>query len=111
MKTRDGKEADRVSPYADISIEKDSALIRIAFIEFLDGWYDEQYEALNAISKKDKKVQRLFNKWVNQWLPSLKQPHCGDCTRVPCPCTRCHTEDKLNNAKYILSLIPQPYEN
>lgn len=52
-------------------------------------------------------VSRMQSKFLNEWIPSLDHPHCGDCTKVAAPCTRCHTEGYLAFAKLVLDCYPQ----
>lgn len=37
----------------------------------------------------------LANERVQMWLEEIDTEHCGDCTCVPCSCTRCHMERLL----------------
>jgi hypothetical protein len=75
----------------------------IAFMLWLQDSWNEAYEGLSDMDPE--RVKRLHQKWVNEWLPSLAQPHCGDCTKVCMPCVRCHTEDFLAKAKIFADAI------
>lgn len=79
--------------------EQGSLLDVIAYTHFLESWLqaDEYFGDLD-----DECLQRLYAKWRNDWVASLDQPHCGDCINLPCPCTRCHTEDIIEQAERIL---------
>lgn len=98
--TRDGQRADRISPYDNL--DPNSPLIRIAFIEFLESWGYEE-DMYEWIRENKPRVESYWKKW-QEWLTSLKEPHCGDCTGVAMGCTRCWTEQFLDNAKFILEL-------
>lgn len=50
-------------------------------------------------------IADLAKKWDEQFMPSLTEPHCGDCTKVAMPCTRCHTEGVIETAKKIAAAI------
>ena len=40
---------------------------------------------------------KSFDEWLDEsvvfYVQSLLDPHCGDCTCVPCSCLKCHVED------------------
>lgn len=75
----------------------------IAFMIWLQDAWNEDGEDLGDMDPK--RVKRLHEKWITGWLPSLNEPHCGDCTKVAAPCTRCHTEDFLAKAKLFAEAI------
>jgi hypothetical protein len=83
-------------------MEKGSIINIISFTLYLDQWlrHDETIDFLS-----DENIKHLYEKWNIQWLPSLNESHCGDCTNVPCACTRCHTENFLNQATRIYNII------
>jgi hypothetical protein len=53
----------------------------------IDYWCPED----NTKSKLDKSVDELFDICIAE----LKEIHIGDCTCVPCSCTKCYAEDLL----------------
>ena len=62
-------------------------LAALAFsVWYVNAWERDPYE------RDEADIARMWAKFRDQWLPSLTQKHCGDCTKVPCACTRCHTE-------------------
>jgi hypothetical protein len=34
-------------------------------------------------------VDYYIKKWENDWLPDKTAEHYGDCTNIPCACSRC----------------------
>lgn len=76
-------------------LEKVNAPEIIAFSNwYTSAWNYDAYEA------KEEDVRRMWAKWQG-WLRTLNEPHCGDCTKVPAPCTRCHTEEYLKFAELV----------
>jgi hypothetical protein len=71
----------------------------IALMIFL-RWWDEDPEDMT-----DEQISKLVKHFETGFLPSLNEPHGGDCTKAPGPCTRCHTEDLLATAKRIAAAI------
>lgn len=70
----------------------------IAFMIWLqDYWNDDEGSYLASMPSD--RIASLHRNWVENWVPSVNQPHCGDCTNQPCPCTRCHMEGVLEAAK------------
>ena len=71
-----------------------------ALVLYLNNWLgpDESIDDL-----PDEVVLRLKKKWNEYWIPSLEQPHCGDCTKVCAPCTRCAMETIIKTAKRIVN--------
>lgn len=74
----------------------------IAFTLFLMTWLkpDEDISDLTP-----KHLADLRKKWVNEFLPSLSDPHSGDCTKMPWSCTRCSTERLMLEAKLIMMQV------
>lgn len=52
---------------------------------------DPNYYLSNDKPDIDKRVDELYD----EYLSSLSEPHCGDCTCVACSCIKCHAEDKI----------------
>ena len=71
-----------------------------ALVLYLNTWLDID-ESIDDLP--DDVMLRLKKKWQEQWVPSLKQPHCGDCTKVCAPCTRCAMEGIIKTAKRIVN--------
>lgn len=70
--------------------------IKLAFAAwYVHAWERDPYEHDEA------DIARMWAKFKDEWIPSLKRPHCGDCTNIPAPCTRCHTEAYLKYAEII----------
>ena len=83
-------------------------------ISYKAGKKIESKEELEQIIKDrvDKFIKHYFGKWEESDLEVwetfidydefkktwggeyLEESHCGDCNAHPCPCTRCHAEDK-----------------
>lgn len=70
----------------------------IAFTLFIQQWLRGE-EDVDFFT--DEHIADLYKKWETQFLPSLKEEHCGDCTNVPMSCTRCTTEELLKQADRI----------
>ena len=75
----------------------------IAFLIWLQDYWNEDGEDLSDM--KPEIVKGFHDRWVNHWLPALNEPHKGDCTKFPGPCTRCHVEHILATAKKFASAI------
>lgn len=60
---------------------------RIAFALFV---YDYDEDRVPGEAPGD--LPYLSEIW-SQWLATLDQPHCGDCTSIPMTCTRCLVEN------------------
>lgn len=74
----------------------------IAFMIWLHDYWAED----NDLSDLDAPwVDRMHDLWFTGWLPSLNEPHGGDCTKAPGPCTRCHTEAIMATAKKFANAI------
>lgn len=71
----------------------------VALMIFL-RWWDEEPEDMT-----DERVKEMIEKFDRDFMPSLNEAHCGDCTKVAVPCVRCHTEGLLAAAKRIASVI------
>lgn len=71
----------------------------IALMIFFRFWDDEPED----LTTED--LASMKTKWETQFLPSLTQPHCGDCTKVAMACVRCHTESIIESAKRIAASI------
>jgi hypothetical protein len=74
----------------------------IAFVLFLQTWLDDR-EDLDTFTDED--LSDMWAKWSKEWMASLKEEHCGDCTNMPAACARCHTEDKFRQADRILGAM------
>ena len=90
---------ETVKEAALLPVRSNAGLDTIAYMLYLETWLktDEAFAELS-----DEFLQRLYEKWVNQWLPSLSKPHCGDCTRVSGTCVRCSVERLYADAARIL---------
>ena len=75
-----------------------------AFVLFLLTWLDAD-ESIDDLPQDV--LLRLKNKWQDYWIPSLSQPHRGDCTKVCAPCTRCSMESLIKTAKKIVNIQRQ----
>lgn len=71
----------------------------IALMIFFRFWDDEPED----LTTED--LASMKAKWETQFLPSLAEPHAGDCTKVAMPCVRCHTESIIESAKRIAAAI------
>ena len=68
----------------------------IAFANwYTSAWDYDPYEADEA------GIRRMWEKFRASWMPSLNEEHCGDCTKVAAPCTRCHTEAYMKFAEIV----------
>lgn len=77
-------------------------LTALAFsVWYATAWERDPYEHDEA------DIARMWVKFRDEWLPSLEHPHCGDCTKVPCACTRCHTEAYLKYAEIVARVTGQ----
>jgi hypothetical protein len=71
-------------------------LAALAFsVWYANAWERDPYEHDEA------DIARMWEKFRDEWLPSLEQPHCGDCTNMPISCTRCHTEAYMKYAAIV----------
>ena len=72
------------------------AKIALAFsVWYATAWERDPYECDEA------DMERMWVKFRDEWLPSLDQPHFGDCTNHAVSCTRCHTEAYLKYAETV----------
>ena len=67
-------------------IELDST----AYMLFFESWLDPEESIADLNSEI---LKSLREKWITQWLQALKEEHCGDCTKMCGPCTRCGVEN------------------
>lgn len=81
------------------SVGSGDLLAALAF----SAWYVHAWER-DPYEHNEKDIKRMWEKFRNQWLPSLEREHCGDCTKVSAPCTRCHTEAYLKYAAIVASV-------
>lgn len=77
----------------------------IAFIVFLTDYWMEEYGDLQSISDED--LAKYFKRWTEEWLPARFEEHCGDCIKVPAPCTRCHVEDIFETTDRLMKVMGQ----
>ena len=79
----------------------------IAFVLFMDelDWTDFFQGYHDEMGLED-----YIKSWMEDKIPSLNEPHCGDCTKVPAPCTRCQTEEYYTEADQIIRAI-KDYED
>ncbi len=77
-------------------------VLNAAYILYLYGWTRSEWEAPDDFD--DAFLDRLKEKWELYWIPSLNEEHCGDCTKVAMPCTRCHMEEYVKTAQRLLRL-------
>ena len=75
----------------------ESVIEMLAFSQYLLGWYTDEEDPFDDLAR----LERLSEKWKKEWLTSLTDPHCGDCTDMPMACTRCHTEEFLRQGKIL----------
>lgn len=71
----------------------------IALMIFFRFWDDEPEDLT------PEELASMRTKWETQFLPSLNQPHGGDCTNACSPCVRCHTEAVIESARRIAAAI------
>lgn len=73
-----------------------------AFVLYLCTWLkeDESIEDMDNDS-----ILSLKEKWNKYWVPSLKEEHCGDCTKIPATCTRCCMEEFIQTAERITQYL------
>lgn len=74
----------------------------IAFVLFMDeiDWTDFFQGYPDELS-----LEEYIEIWMEFKMPSLNEPHCGDCTNVPATCTRCETEEYYTEADQIIEAI------
>lgn len=97
-KENNNQEADApASEWSDLL----DAVKATAFVLFLLTWLYAD-ESIDDLSQDV--LLRLKNKWQDYWIPSLSQPHCGDCTKVCALCTRCSMESVIKTAKKIVNI-------
>jgi hypothetical protein len=77
---------------------------RAAEIAAFSAWYVTAWER-DPYDHDEKDVQSLWVKFRDQWLPSLSEEHCGDCTKVPVSCTRCHAEAYMKHGEIVAGVI------
>ena len=70
-----------------------------AYMIYLSTWTNEN-EYVEELD--DELLQRLYAKWVDDWLPAKKEAHCGDCTGVAASCLRCNVEQIYLDAERII---------
>lgn len=76
---------------------------KIAFTLFLEGWLYDEEKGIEDISEE--RLEQYRDKWQKDFVPSLNQEHCGDCTNVCSPCTRCITENYFKQAVRIINVF------
>jgi hypothetical protein len=64
---------------------------RAAKLAAFSVWYAIAWER-DPYECDETDIARMWAKFRDEWLPSLNEEHCGDCTNLPISCTRCHTE-------------------
>ncbi len=64
---------------------------------------DDIFKSLNTESLEN--INNYWIRWKKYYIPSLKEEHCGDCTKIPMTCIRCLTEDYYEKAKKILIML------
>lgn len=79
----------------------DAEVMAAAFVLYLHSWTTDQEQCPSEFQPA--MLDALRKKWALGWLPSLTQPHCGDCTNVSAPCLRCCTESLLRDARMLLT--------
>lgn len=78
-----------------------NGLDAIAYMLYLETWLNGD----ESVSELDNELlQRLYEKWVTQWLPARSEAHCGDCTKVAATCVRCSVERLYADAGRILKV-------
>jgi len=61
-----------------------------------DGKYFNLERARIAVESDEVcRIDKRVNELLECYLAELMGSHCGDCTAVPCSCTKCHAEDML----------------
>jgi hypothetical protein len=73
--------------------------VQIAFA----AWYIHAWDR-SPYDRDEDDMRVLLEKFRHEWLPALQAEHCGDCTKVPAPCTRCHMEEYARYAKSVSKL-------
>jgi hypothetical protein len=83
--------------------ESDKKVINaIAFMLFIPQWLDDNEEVKYLT---DEYIMSLKENWEKHWIPALTEEHCGDCTNVPMPCTRCHAEELFQQAERVYNIL------
>jgi len=90
---------DQKTDHALTESRLNAGLDAVAYMLFLETWLNND-ESLSELD--DELLQRLYEKWVTQWLPALSEPHCGDCTKVCGTCVRCSVEQLYADAARII---------
>ncbi len=61
----------------------------------------KQYDPVKAKAELDysniypNNFDQMIDSCVNDWISDLATEHVGDCTCVPCSCSKCHVENHL----------------
>jgi hypothetical protein len=95
-------ESDRKEFWLKIKISEMENILESAWLESNKTYYDIEkirkdldidYWSSddNTKTKLDERVDELFDIYIAE----LNGSHVGDCTCVPCSCTKCHAEDVL----------------
>lgn len=66
---------------------------------------DEPHNNLPDLNVGGEDEQHYPNVSVQQVKEWLSSPHCGDCVKLPAPCTRCFIECIAHKAKWIVSKL------
>lgn len=70
----------------------------IVWTDFFQGYTDEFT------------LEEYVEMWKETKMPSLKEEHFGDCTKMPVTCTRCETEEYYAEADQIIKAF-EDYDN
>ncbi len=71
------------------ALDSGDLLAALAF----SAWYVNAWER-DPYKHDESDIARMWVRFRDEWLPSLKQEHCGDCTR-------CHTEAYMKHAAIV----------
>jgi len=71
----------------------------IAYMIYLSTWTNENESIENF---DDALLQKLYAKWIDNWLPAKHEAHCGDCIGIAASCLRCNVEQIYTDAERII---------
>ena len=95
-----------------VALQKMDKRDLLAFAVFCGDW--ETDSRLDPVEKErllqDRQMDGLLAHWVKNFMPARDEPHCGDCTNVPCACIRCQVDWWYDIADNILAVIPPETE-
>ena len=91
----DKKDIERMSMPVRNEILYDYIYLLRVYVDKNGNSYDPQ-KAIETLKKFSyKAIETDVQEQVNQYILALKDSHVGDCTCVPCSCTKCFAEYSL----------------